>query len=88
MFKKVLSLLLVLVMAASLCVAMASCNKNENGEDGLSASPLPEVELNKDFEVDADFKVDASCATVKYDLKPHKVFLFNAETEDRIYFEV
>ena len=38
--------------------------------------------------VDADFKVDASCATVKYDLKPHKVFLFNAETEDRIYFEV
>ena len=57
MFKKVLSLLLVLVMAASLCVAMASCNKNENGEDGLAASPLPEVELNKDFEVNDDFKV-------------------------------
>ena len=57
MFKKVLSLLLVLVMAASLCVAMASCNKNENGEDGLSASPLPEVELKKDFEVDENFKV-------------------------------
>ena len=57
MFKKVLSLLLVLVMAASLCVAMASCNKNENGEDGLSASPLPSIDLKKDFEVTEDFKV-------------------------------
>ena len=38
--------------------------------------------------VDADFKVDATAATVKYNLKPHKVFLFNAETEERIYFEV
>ena len=38
--------------------------------------------------VDADYKIDASSATVKYNLKPHKVFLFNAETEERIYFEV
>ena len=38
--------------------------------------------------VDADYKIDASSATVKYNLKPHKVFLFNAENEERIYFEV
>ena len=36
--------------------------------------------------VDADYKVDADAETVKYDLKPHKVFLFDKETEERIYF--
>ena len=38
--------------------------------------------------VDADYKIDASNSTIKYDLKPHKVLLFNAENEERIYFEV
>ena len=38
--------------------------------------------------VDADYKIDVEQQTVKYDLKPHKVFLFNAQTEERIYFEV
>ena len=38
--------------------------------------------------VDADYKIDVSASTIKYELKPHKVFLFNAETEERIYFEV
>ena len=38
--------------------------------------------------VDADNKIDVTSATVRYDLKPHKVFLFDAETEERIYFEV
>ena len=36
--------------------------------------------------VDADYKVDASKETVSFNLKPHKVFLFNKETEERIYF--
>ena len=36
--------------------------------------------------VDADNKVDVTAATVRFSLKPHKVFLFNAETESRIYF--
>ncbi len=36
--------------------------------------------------VDADYKVDANAEFVKYDLKPHKVFLFDSETEGRIYF--
>ena len=38
--------------------------------------------------IDADNKVDVAKGTVNYTLKPHKVFLFNAETEERIDFEV
>ena len=38
--------------------------------------------------IDADNKVDASNATIRYSLKRHKVFIFNKETEERIYFEV
>ena len=37
--------------------------------------------------IDADNKVDLSKKTVRYDVKPHKLFLFNKETEERIYFE-
>ena len=36
--------------------------------------------------VDADNKIDLSAKEVRFDLKPHKTFLFNAETEERIYF--
>ncbi len=36
--------------------------------------------------VDADYNVDANAENVKFSLKPHKVFLFDHETEDRIYF--
>ena len=38
--------------------------------------------------INADNKVDMASATVRYTLKPHKVFLFDKETEERIYFEV
>ena len=38
--------------------------------------------------IDADNKVDASSQTVSFSLKPHKVFLFNKETEERLYPEV
>ena len=38
--------------------------------------------------VDADYKVDPTSATVSYNLKPHKVLLFNQDTEERVYFEV
>ena len=38
--------------------------------------------------VDADAAKNASGETVSYSLKPHKVFLFNKETEERVYFEV
>ena len=36
--------------------------------------------------VDADYKVDPTAEKVAFSLKPHKVFLFDAETEERIYF--
>ena len=36
--------------------------------------------------VDADYKIDVSAGSIKYQLKPHKVFLFDHDTEDRIYF--
>ena len=36
--------------------------------------------------VDADYKVNAADENVSFDLKPHKVFLFDKETESRIYF--
>ena len=36
--------------------------------------------------INADNKVDVTATAVRFNLKPHKVFLFNAETEDRIYF--
>ena len=38
--------------------------------------------------IDADNKVDTSSEMVRYSVKPHKLFLFNKETEKRIYFEV
>ena len=36
--------------------------------------------------IDADCKVDVTATSVRYNLKPHKVFIFNKETEERIYF--
>ena len=38
--------------------------------------------------INADNKVDMSNTTIRYSLKPHKLFVFNKETEERIYFEV
>ena len=38
--------------------------------------------------IDADFKVSSSMEKIRYTLKPHKVFLFNADDETRIRFEV
>ena len=38
--------------------------------------------------IDADNKSAVTGDTVRYSLKPHKVFLFNKETEERVPFEV
>ncbi|MDE7454328.1 MAG: hypothetical protein K2M64_00670, partial [Clostridia bacterium] len=39
--------------------------------------------------VDADNKVEADEeGNVRFTLKPHKVFLFKEETEERVYFEI
>ena len=57
MFKKILSLCLAVLMAAAVCVSMAACTDMNSGEAKMSESPLPEVELTKDFDVPADFKI-------------------------------
>ena len=36
--------------------------------------------------VDADNKIDLSAETVRYNIKPHKLFVFDKESEERIYF--
>ncbi len=36
--------------------------------------------------VNSDIKVDPTQTKAKFSLKPHKVFIFDAETENRIYF--
>ncbi len=38
--------------------------------------------------INADYKVDLGSKTVRYNVKPHKLFLFNKETEERIRYEV
>ncbi len=38
--------------------------------------------------INADNKVNTELSTVSYSLKRHKVFIFDKETEERIYFEV
>ena len=35
--------------------------------------------------IDADNKVDTTNETVRFSLKPHKVFVFNKETEERLF---
>jgi len=56
MFKKVLSLILVVVMCLSACLVFGSC-QNNSAEEELITSPLPAPELKKDFDIPADFKV-------------------------------
>ena len=36
--------------------------------------------------VDADYKISVASTEIKYELKPHKVFVFDKDTEERIYF--
>ncbi|MBR4361094.1 MAG: ABC transporter ATP-binding protein [Clostridia bacterium] len=38
--------------------------------------------------VNADHKIDVSTEFFRFSVKPHKLFIFNKDTEDRIYFEV
>ena len=38
--------------------------------------------------INSDNKVIPGSTEVRYSLKPHKVFIFDKETEERIYFEV
>ena len=59
MFKKALSLILVVVMFSALALSLASCGKEVVAD--MTAAPLTEVELKKDFTVPADFKLGIIC---------------------------
>ena len=66
MFKKALSLILVVVMLSALVVSFASCNKDDTTDKGASVAdmtqePLTAVQLTKDFEIPADFKLGVIC---------------------------
>ena len=45
-----------------------------------SANPVVRAIIN------SDIKIDTSAETIRFNIKPHKLFLFNKETEARIYF--
>ena len=53
----------------------------------VSTHPAAQTPIIRSI-VDADTPIDMTSKTVNFSLKPHKVFLFNKETEERIYFEV
>ena len=38
--------------------------------------------------INSDIKIDTTAETIRFNVKPHKFFLFNKETESRIYYEV
>lgn len=38
--------------------------------------------------INSDSRIDHDAKFVKYSIKPHKLFIFNKENEERIYFEV
>ena len=38
--------------------------------------------------INSDIKIDTAAEAVRFNVKPHKFFLFNKETENRIYYEV
>ena len=58
MFKKVLSILMVVAMLCSLSIAFTSCG---GGNSSMSESPLPIPEATADFEVPEDFKIGFIC---------------------------
>ncbi len=47
-----------------------------------SSNPVIRAIINSDIHVDTDAE------TIKFNIKTHKIFLFNKENEERIYFEV
>ena len=61
MFKKVLSLILAVAMLSALAISFASCNKEEDVVSDMTAAPLAEVELKKDFDIPSDFKIGVIC---------------------------
>ena len=58
MFKKVLSLILAVAMLCTMAISFVSCG---TATADMTEAPLAAVELKKDFEVPADFKIGIIC---------------------------
>ena len=58
MFKKVLSLIVVAALMCALALSLASCG---TVTADMTEAPLAEVELKKDFDIPADFKLGVIC---------------------------
>ena len=71
----------------SLCCKLS--NVEVMGRD-VSIVSTNEASLNPVIRsiINADNKVDSEQETVRFSVKPHKLFLFNKETEERLRFEV
>lgn len=50
--------------------------------NAASANPVVRAIIN------SDIRIDTTSQTIKFNVKPHKFFLFNKQTEERVYFEV
>jgi len=61
MFKKALSLILVVAMLCTLGITFASCGDGSDELKGMSESPLAAPTLTADFTVPADFKIGFIC---------------------------
>ena len=61
MFKKILSLVIVAAMIATLCAVFASCDNGSEDLKGMSESPLPTPEVSSSVEIPADFKIGFIC---------------------------
>jgi len=57
MFKKIVSLMLVIAMCATMCIAMASCANTGTNDGDIIASPLPLKDIKASVTVPADFKI-------------------------------
>ncbi len=68
-----------------------TCNLNSVEVMGRDVSVVAssQASLNPTLRaiIDADNHVDLNSKTVKFNIKPNKLFLFNKETEERIYVE-
>ena len=56
----------------------------------ISVVSTNEASLNSTIRsiISSENKVDTGSAAARFDLRPKKVFLFDKETEERIYFEI
>ena len=78
------------INAGNTTMKCADCDNKETTEGNANA-----IIAFKGFsakiggpEIMVDYKIDKDADTIKFSLKPHKVFIFDVETEERIRFEV